>query len=108
MTDDDRGFPEDLEKLFEVWVDSDLKTQIVVFFNQNPGVMETPAGLARRLGLDLGVLEREIQAHIRLGLIKERTLGDKKILVFDRSRKADLEAFIAQKLQQRMEANHGG
>lgn len=94
----------DLRKLFEVWVDSDLKAQVVVFYNNNPGVLETPEGLARRLGTKLDAIRAALDDHIRLGLLKERKLGDKTVLVFDRDRRAAVQRMIVDSLKGRMGA----
>ena len=87
--------PKDLRKLFEVWVDSELKAQIVVFFNENPGVVETLEGLARRLGTNVEALRTNIADHIELGLLKERQVGGKTVLMFDRNRRQEISDEIA-------------
>lgn len=91
--------PMDLRKLFEVWVDSDLKAQVVVFFHNNPGVIETMEGLARRLGTSVEALRRDLADHIRLGLLRERDVGGKRVLVYDRSRRQNIERFIQDALR---------
>src|ERR1051326_3480916 len=73
----------ELHKLFEIWVDSELKAQVVVFYNNNPGVIETIEGLARRLGMGPEALRLAVADHIRLGLLQERKMGDKTVLVFN-------------------------
>lgn len=97
--------PEGLRKLFEVWVDSDLKAQVVVFYNENPGVIETVDGLARRLGLHAEALRAAIDDHIRYGLLHERRVGDKTVLIFNRDRRAALQDAIVQALRKRREAD---
>lgn len=94
----------DLRKLFEVWVDSDLKAQLVVFYNNNPGVVETPEGLARRLGTSLEAIRGTLDDHIRLGLLRERRLGEKTVLMFDRERRAAMQSMIVDSIRRRTEA----
>ncbi len=96
---------QELRKLFEVWVDSDLKAQIILFFHNNPGVIETMEGLARRLGTTVESLRQDIAAHIELGLLKERKLGQKTVLVYDRNRRSDIENFITDHLRKQLEGS---
>ncbi len=67
----------EIEGVFRVWIDTDLKVQLLVFFHDNPGVMETTEGLARRLGLNEEVLADNIRDHVQLGILSERDLGSK-------------------------------
>lgn len=92
----------DLRKLFEVWVDSDLKAQVIVFYQNNPGVIETIDGLARRLGTNVDKLRHDIAAHIQLGFLHEKKVGDKVVLVYDRQQHKAIEDFIAEELRKRM------
>lgn len=100
MTDEKAG-PDELRKLFEVWVDSELKARIILFYNNNPGVVETMEGLAQRLGTTVDALRKDIAAHVELGLLRERTVGGKTILLYDRKRRNDIESFVTKELQRR-------
>ena len=95
----------DLRKLFEVWMDSEMKAVITVFYHNNPGVVETLDGLARRLGTTPEALRDHVQAHINLGLLHEKQVGDKTVLVFDRQRRKEFERFIEGEIRRRMEEN---
>ncbi len=95
----------DLRKLFEVWMDDRKKILITVFFQENPGVVESVEGLAKRLGTTSEDIREAIADHLSLGLLKERTISGKKVLVYDRSKRRDLEEFIAEELQKRMEGD---
>lgn len=92
----------DLRKLFEVWVDTDLKAQVIVFYQNNPGVIETVEGLARRLGTNEEQLRKDIAAHIQLGFIKERKVGEQIVLVYDRDQHKRIEEFIAEEMRKRI------
>jgi hypothetical protein len=73
----------ELRKLFEVWSDTDLKAQLVVFYHNNPGVIETVEGLARRLGIQPTALRQALLDPVHMGLLQERKLGDKVVLVYN-------------------------
>ena len=92
----------DLRKLFEVWIDSDLKAQVIVFYQNNPGVIETVEGLAKRLGTNPEQLRKDIAAHVHLGFLHERRVGDQTVLVYDRQQHKRIEDFIAEELRKKI------
>jgi hypothetical protein len=81
-------------KILELWVATDLKVQVLVFYHDNPGVMETVEGLALRLGTNVEALRKDIAGHVSLGLIQEKKAGPLSILVFDRKREGEVQAAI--------------
>lgn len=91
----------DLRKLFDVWVSSERKAQIVVFFHRNPGVVETVEGLARRLGIHPDALRDDLKDHIDLGVLRERKVGDKTVILYDKSRRGSIEKLIQEYLQRK-------
>lgn len=101
----ERETTEQLRKLFEVWVDSELKAQVVIFFNNNPGVVETVEGLAKRLAINAALLRDAVADHVRLGLLEERKLGDKTVIVFNRNRRNEIQDVVLDALKRRKEAN---
>jgi hypothetical protein len=85
---------DELAAVFASWVDSPLKVQLSIFYHANPGVIETRRGLARRLGVNEEALGAAVNDHVTLGLIKPRDVGDRQVLLYDRRRRAALDAFI--------------
>jgi hypothetical protein len=84
----------DLKKLFEVWLSSDMKCEVLVFFHNNPGVVETMEGLAKRMGVSVEALEKDIADHVALGLLKEKHVDHKKVLVYNKQKENEIEKFI--------------
>jgi hypothetical protein len=84
----------EFSKIMELWVATDLKVQVLVFYHDNPGVIETMEGLATRLGTNIEALRKEIAGHLSLGLIQEKKAGDHTILVFDRKREDEVQQAI--------------
>lgn len=81
-------------KALELWVDSESKVRLLAFYRRNPGVIETLEGLAQRLAYPATALEKELRDHVEVGVIRERTVGAKRLYLFDRSRCAELERLI--------------
>lgn len=118
MTTDDRADPgsdkapddgpgdgpdRDLHKLFEVWMDDETKLMITVFYQKNPGIIETVEGLARRLGTTKEAIQAAIADHVSMGLLKEKKVRDKVVLVYNRQGREGIEDFIAEQLRKRLE-----
>lgn len=100
-----RGRRPDLKKLFEVWMDNETKLMITVFYRNNPGVVETLDGLATRLGTTPEHLREAIADHVSIGLLKERQVGDKTVLVYDRAMRTDMERFITEEIERRLKGD---
>ncbi len=105
MPEEDRGRQPDLKKLFEVWMDNETKLMITVFYRNNPGVVETLEGLSVRLGTTVEELREAIADHVSIGLLKEKKIGEKVVLVYDRDMRQDMETFIAEEIKTRMDAS---
>ena len=89
----------EFSKAMDLWVAGDLKIQSLVFFHENPGVIETLEGLAKRLGTNVDGLRREISDHIALGIIKEQKTGAYTLLVFDRRRESEIQGAIEERVR---------
>ncbi len=92
----------DVKDLFEAWVNTDLKAQIIVFFHQNPGVIETWEGLARRLGTDVSALKKQLADHLKLGIFEVRDLGDKTVIVYDAGRRKAVQEEMVSSVERRL------
>lgn len=91
----------DLKQLFDLWMDSPLKVQIVSFYHHNPGMIETVEGLAQRIGSDPEMVRKTVADHVKLGFLRERNLGTLKVIVYDPNTEKRLQDFVAQKVKSR-------
>jgi len=78
----------------EKLVDSDVKAELLVFFYNNPGAMDTVEGIARRVGRGSKVVEKNIVDLVELGFLNRRQVGGREILALNYSRYKDLEKMI--------------
>lgn len=81
-------------KIMEMWMDTESKVRVLVFFRENPGVIETMDGLAERLAIPSETLQAEVRDYVQLGLLREREVGDKVLYVFDRARNSEIEEMV--------------
>ena len=98
----------DVRKIFEVWVDSEMKVEILVFYHNNPGVIETIEGLAKRLGKSVETMRKEIADHIELGVLKEKHVDHKVVLVYNKAKEDEIKDFIERELSKKTEEPAGG
>ncbi len=96
------ALPPNLTDLFQSWAGSDLKARVLVFFNSNPGVIETLDGLALRIGANPESLRPEVEAHVAIGLITQREVGGKTIYRYNRQRRLEMERRVVEELRQRL------
>ncbi|MEA3202446.1 MAG: hypothetical protein QOI63_112 [Thermoplasmata archaeon] len=89
----------EFSKIMELWSATDLKVQILVFYHDNPGTIETIDGLAKRLGTNIDTLRKEMADNVANGLFKERQVNGRVLLVFDRDRDADVKEAIEQRFR---------
>ena len=91
----------DLKQLFDLWMDSPLKVQIVSFYHRNPGIIETVEGLAQRIGSDPEMVRKTVADHLKLGFLRERNLGALKVIVFDPTTEKRLQEYVAKQVKTR-------
>lgn len=91
----------DIKQLFDLWMDSPLKVQIVSFYHRNPGMIETVEGLAQRIGSDPEMVRKTVADHVKLGFLRERNLGPLKVIVYDPHSEKRLQEYVAEKVKSR-------
>ena len=75
-------------------VGNEVKAELLVFFHNNPGVIDTIEGIARRIGRNAKSVESEIADFIALGLIQEHVIDRTKIFKFNREKDREIQGAI--------------
>ena len=57
--------------------------EILEFFRNNPGVVDDPQGVAMRLGLDVGTVQKVIEDMIRVGILVQTRVGDHSVVMLN-------------------------
>jgi hypothetical protein len=70
-----------LEKLFS----SEVKVQLLVLFHENPGIVDTIEGVARRIGRKGHQIRPDLEDFVNLGILKKGKIGNEEIFRLDRS-----------------------
>jgi len=73
-----------------------------VLFRQNPGIIDTNEGVARRLGVDPDAIDKEIQELIDVGFLRKREFGKYEVISLDEKRDREIQesatAFLVSKI----------
>ena len=85
---------EALRRIMELWIDTESKVRVLVFFRENPGIIETAEGLARRLGSTRALVDSQLRDYAELGVLRTVHVDDRVVYVFDKARTRDLEEMV--------------
>lgn len=99
MRHDDERMRDELE----MWVASETKVAVAVFFRKNPGIVDTLESLAQRLAIPAARLRSEVEDHVRLGILRERRIAGTTVYALDRRRLDEMECHV-----ERLVARAGG
>ncbi|HVB95595.1 MAG TPA: hypothetical protein VND41_03220 [Nitrososphaerales archaeon] len=85
------------EILLQRLLSSDIKTELLALFHENPGLVDTTSGVALRIGMTGTEVEGDVRDFVELGLLTKRTLGEGKteVVQLNRSRDREIQASLA-------------
>lgn len=86
-----------------LWVASELKVIVAVFFRKNPGMIDSLESLSQRLAIPAARLRPELEDHVKLGILRERKIGETTVYMLNRRRMGEIEGYV-----ERLAARPGG
>ena len=86
-------------RLFEMLISTEVKGDLLVLFHKNPGLIDTPEGVARRIGRIANSIEADVRDLVTLGILKVRQIGSRDVLLFDRSKDRETQETIVTQLK---------
>lgn len=89
----------DPTRALDLWISSGVKVTIARFFRLNPGVVDTLAGLSRRLAIPEEVLRAELADNVELGVIRARPARSGMVYMLDRARRSEIEDSIIRRAE---------
>lgn len=91
------------KQLLERLLSSVPKTDVLTLFHRNPGLVDTPEGVARRVGRSASEIEPAVSDFVALGILRMGKVGKFQVLRYDRSKdrqvQASVEAYFKSKLK---------
>ena len=84
------------ETLLQRLLSSEVKTDLLTLFHANPGLVDTPSGVAVRIGRTGAEVADDIEDFVDLGLLTKRPLGRARLEVvqLDRARDRQIQASL--------------
>jgi predicted transcriptional regulator len=89
----------DGQKYLDTLLASEIRADIVSLFRRNPGIMDTPDGIARRLGLVSEAILFDLEEISKLGIISKKKLGSFEFYFLNRARDGEVQQSIGSFLQ---------
>ncbi len=77
-----KTFRDELRKFIERFVDSFVSWDLIVFFQNNPGIVDTPTGLASRLGRKEEEVRKALDGLCQKGLLRKKEGGGKEVYIY--------------------------
>lgn len=82
------------KQLLERLLSSAPKTELLTLFHKNPGLVDTPEGVARRIGRSAEEIESAVDDFVALGILHEGRVGKLEVLRYERRRDKEVQASI--------------
>ena len=77
--------------MMERLLGSESKGELLMLFHNNPGLVDSMEGVARRLGKHSGQIEADIKDFIDLGLLVPISAGKLALISFSKERDAQIQ-----------------
>ncbi len=86
------------KRLLERLLSSRTKGELLQLFHRNPGLVDTPEGVARRIGRSAPEIEAAVDDLVDMGVLQRRQIGALQTLSYDKSKdeqvQSSVEAYI--------------
>ena len=82
------------KKILERMLSSRTKGELLRLFHNNPGLVDTPEGVARRIGLTAAEIEPAVSDLVEMGILKRKSLGRMDVLKYDREKDKEVQASV--------------
>jgi hypothetical protein len=83
----------------DVLLASEMRADLMTLFHKNPGIMDTPEGIARRMGHLQEAIQPDLDEISKLGVITKKKLGDREIYFLNHSKDREVQESIGNYLQ---------
>jgi hypothetical protein len=87
------------QKYLDIILSSEIRADLVSLFRKNPGIIDTPEGIARRMGYLPKVIQSDLDEITGLGVIGKKKLGNREIYFLNHDRDTEVQQTIGSFLQ---------
>ena len=78
---------------------SDVKVELLMLFHKNPGLIDSPEGVALRIGRKGSDIEEALRDFIDLGLLVEKGHAESRRISLNRKRDREIQKLIVKHIQ---------
>jgi len=79
-----------VKKLFS----SENKVDLLALFHKNPGLIDTMAGVARRIGRTAETIETDVRDFVDLGLLRTTQIGKLEAIRLSRAKDTEIQEIL--------------
>jgi predicted transcriptional regulator len=87
------------KRLLERLLSSEVKGDLLTLFHEDPGLVDSTEGLARRTGRTPKAIEEDLEDLLDLGVLKRKRVDGLDMVVLDRARDNEIQRIIANELK---------
>lgn len=90
-----------MDEIYSKLLSSDTKADLLVLFHNNPGLIDSIEGVARRIGRTASEIEADVKDLIDLGLLAKERLGKLDVVSFDMTKDKQIQEIISNQIKRR-------
>jgi hypothetical protein len=82
-------------ELLDSLLSSETKTDLLLLFHRNRGLIDTVQGVARRIGRKGDSVESDLNDLVELGVLGKKRIGKSEVVFMNRARDKEIQDIIA-------------
>lgn len=90
----DLDMSKEQSKTLDFLLESELRADLISLFRNNPGIIDTIEGIARRIGVNPEDAKKDIDALIEIGMLSVMKLGKNDVIFLDRRKDQEIQEEI--------------
>ena len=90
-----------MDEIYSALLSSDTKADLLSLFHNNPGLIDSIEGVARRIGRTASEIEADVKDLVDLGLLVKKRFGKLDVVSFDTNKDKQIQEMILNQLKRR-------
>ena len=90
-----------MDEIYSKLLSSDTKADLLTLFHNNPGLVDSIEGVARRIGRTASEIEADVKDLIDLGLLVKERFGKLDAVSFNTNKDKQIQEMISNQLKRR-------
>ncbi len=74
---------------------TETKGDLLVLFHKNPGLMDTPNGVASRIGRVAKSIEEDVKDLVNLGVLATKRIGNSEVIFLNHEKDKEVQEMVA-------------